>query len=289
MTKDLDVIVVTGPTASGKTKASISLAKKLNGEIISADSRAVYKGFDIVSAKPTLEEREGVVHHLIDIINPDCDFSAGDFVKHSKEIIENITSKGKRVIITGGTWFYIKALLDKKALPPIPSNQNLRCELEKYSNEELWLKLSSLDKKRGDEINKNNREKIIRSIEMCMFLNAPISEYKNEENNLKSVWFMPSIDREELYQKINLRVDLMVEKGLYEEFEKMINKWGKDNKLIKNTIGYQEFLEYENKSLAIEKIKQHTRNFAKRQLTYFRSNKDIKTLPLNELSRLQDI
>ena len=277
-----NILVLTGATASGKTKASITLAKKINAEIICADSRIIYKGFDIVSAKPTFDERENVVHHLIDIIEPKENFSAGDFVELSHKIIEDIFSRNKNVIISGGTWFYIKSLLDKKALPECPINPKLRLELSKFDNEALWNKLNSIDPKRASQIHQNNRDKVIRSIEMCYELNFPISEYERKDNfNYSSLWYMPDISREELYNNINLRVDMMIEMGLEEEYQKMKEKYGILD-IMKNTIGYSEFIKFEegiykNKAEVIEKIKQHTRNFAKRQLTYFRNNPEIKT------------
>ena len=277
-----NILVLTGATASGKTKASITLAKKINAEIICADSRIIYKGFDIVSAKPLPVERENIVHHLIDIIEPTENFSAGDFVELAHKIIEDIFSRNKNVIISGGTWFYIKSLLDKKALPECPINSKLRLELSKFDNEALWNKLNSIDPKRASQIHPNNRDKVIRSIEMCYELNSPISEYERKDNyNYSSNWYMPDISREELYNNINLRVDMMIESGLEEEYQKMKEKYGILD-IMKNTIGYSEFIKleegiYKNKFEAIEKIKQHTRNFAKRQLTYFRNNPDIKT------------
>ena len=277
-----NILVLTGATASGKTKASITLAKKINAEIICADSRIIYKGFDIVSAKPLPVERENIVHHLIDIIEPTENFSAGDFVELAHKIIEDIFSRNKNVIISGGTWFYIKSLLDKKALPECPINSKLRLELSKFDNEALWNKLNSIDPKRASQIHPNNRDKVIRSIEMCYELNSPISEYERKDNyNYSSNWYMPDISREELYNNINLRVDMMIESGLEEEYQKMKEKYGILD-IMKNTIGYSEFIKleegiYKNKAETIEKIKQHTRNFAKRQLTYFRNNPDIKT------------
>ena len=276
------ILVITGPTASGKTKATITLAKKTNAEVIYADSRAIYKGFDIVSAKPDIVEQNGVIHHLIDIIEPTETFSAGDFVKLAEEKILEIVSKGKNIIISGGTWFYIKSLLDTKSLPECPINPKLRLELAEYDNETLWNKLNSLDSKRANQIHPNNRDKIIRSIEMCLELKAPISEYERKENNkYKSIWYMPEISREKLYENINLRVDSMINNGLYDEYKKIKEKYGIID-IIENTIGYSEFVEleegvYKNFNEAVEKIKQHTRNFAKRQLTYFKNNPNIKT------------
>ena len=269
------IIVLTGPTASGKTKLSIQLAKKYNAEIICADSRIVYKDLDIVSAKPTAEEQDNVVHHLIDIKNPTEDFSAGDFVELSQGIIN---STEKNIIICGGTWFYIKALLGDLALPKSSKNKELRDELEKLETSELWEKLNKIDPKRASEIHFNNKDKIIRSIEMCEALNMPISQYKREENKkYDAVWFMPELDRKTLYDRINARVDIMMDMGLYQEFQRNIEKYP-SSLVIKNTIGYREFIENNNINVAIEKIKQHTRNFAKRQMTYFRNNDKIQTI-----------
>lgn len=269
------IIVLTGPTASGKTKLSIQLAKKYNAEIICADSRIVYKDLDIVSAKPTLEEQDNVVHHLIDIKNPTEDFSAGDFVELAQEIIN---STEKNIIICGGTWFYIKALLGDLALPKSSKNKELRDELEKLETSELWEKLNKIDPKRASEIHFNNKDKIIRSIEMCEALNMPISQYKREENKkYDAIWFMPELDRKTLYDRINARVDVMMDMGLYQEFQRNMEKYP-SSLVIKNTIGYREFIENEDINVAIEKIKQHTRNFAKRQMTYFRNNDKIQTI-----------
>jgi len=238
----------------------------------------VYKNLDIVSAKPTLAEQDGVIHHLIDIIEPNIEFSAGDFVELAKKKIDEIWAQDKNVIICGGTWFYIKSLLDEKALPECPINQKLREELYKLDNKILWEKLNVLDSKRANLIHPNNKDKVIRSIEMCITLGEPISEFKRKENEkLEAFWFMPSWEREILYDRINSRVDEMIKIGLFEEWQKNKELYP-DSKIIQNTIGYSEFFEYENIKLAIEKIKQHTRNFAKRQLTYFRSNPEIQTI-----------
>ena len=287
------IIVITGATASGKTKISINLAKKFNAEIICADSRIVYKNLDIVSAKPTLEEQDGVVHHLIDILEPTEDFSAGDFSMLAKEKIKEIHSKEKNVIICGGTWFYIKSLLDSKSLPECPINQVLRDELSKLSNDELWQKLNTLDPARACLIHPNNKDKVIRSIEMCIALKQPISSYVRADNEIYDAnWYMPSWDREILYERINLRVDEMIKLGLYEEWKKNKELYP-DSKIMQNTIGYSEFYDlekgiYNSFEIAVDKIKQFTRNFAKRQLTYFRSNENIKLIK-DENDILEDI
>lgn len=277
------IVVITGATASGKTNLTIQLAKKYNAEVICADSRIVYKDLDIVSAKPTSIERESIEHHLIDIINPNDDFSAGDFVNCAKEKIDEIFSKEKNVIISGGTWFYIKSLLDEKALPNCSINYELREELSKLDNISLWEKLNQLDTKRAQLIHPNNKDKVIRSIEMCLELGQAISEYERKDNiQFDSVWYMPELSREELYERINKRVDIMIELGLYDEWKRNKEKYP-DSKIMKNTIGYSEFYDFEKGVYstfeeAVDKIKQFTRNFAKRQLTYFRSNDKIKLI-----------
>lgn len=259
------------------------MAKKINAQIICADSRIVYKNLDIVSAKPTLEEQDGIIHHLIDIIEPTKDFSAGDFVVLAKEKINEIKKNNQNIIICGGTWFYIKSLLDEKMLPNCPINPQLREELSKLDKQILWEKLEKLDYKRAQLIHPNNKDKVIRSIEMCLFLNSPISEYKREDNEeFSATWYMPKMERQTLYERINKRVDNMLEMGLYDEWQKNNQRYP-NSKIMKNTIGYSEFYDlesgiYSNFDEAVEKIKQHTRNFAKRQLTYFKNAGNIKQI-----------
>ncbi len=274
------IVVITGPTASGKTSASISLAKEIDASIICADSRIVYRGLDIVSAKPATSEREGIKHYLIDILEPLSEFSAGDFVKYADEIINNTD---KNIIISGGSWFYIKSLLDDYELIKSSSDKKLREELEKLNASELWEKLKSIDEKRANQIHPNNKEKVIRSIEMCLELKMPVSEYKRKPNKkYDAKWYMFDFERDVLYERINERVDLMIKVGLYDEWKKNSLLYP-HSKILYNTIGYKEFFEleegkYKTFDEAVDKIKQHTRNFAKRQLTYFKSNKEIKKI-----------
>ena len=267
-----DIIVIVGPTGVGKTKVSIELAKRLNGEIINADSVSIYKDLNIGSAKATIEEQKEAIHHLIDIREPVEEFSAGDFVSEAKKILDDTDCN---IIITGGTWFYIKSLLGSEALPKCPCDFEKRKELEKLDKIVLWEKLNKLDSKRAKLIHPNNKDKVIRSIEICEYLGLPISEYKREKNkDYEALWFMPDIERDELYKRINLRVDEMINQGLYEEWQKNVKLYP-NSRIIENTIGYAEFFEYKDMDTAVDKIKQHTRNFAKRQLTYFKSRSDI--------------
>ena len=271
------VIAIVGPTASGKTAMSIELAKKINGEIVSADSRLVYKGFDIASAKPTLEEREGIPHYLIDIVEPECDYSVGNYHDDARKAIYEIISKGKTPIVVGGTGLYFRILLENYNLPRVEANYELRAELDKKEKEELLEELKQLDKITYERLFDSNKRRIVRALEVIRLLNKPISEMEIEkEPEFDVEWKIPKMEsREWLYNRINKRVDIMVEQGLIDETKFLLKKHGR----IKNficTIGYQEILTYLDGEAtldeALDKLKQHSRNYAKRQLTWFRKN-----------------
>lgn len=276
------VIAVVGPTACGKTKLAIELAHKLNGEIISADSRLVYKGFNIAAAKPTPNECENIPHYLMDIVEPEIDYTAGDYAKDAKKIIEDILKKGKQPIVAGGTGLYFKVLLENYNLPEVNTDYELRTELEKESRIDLLTKLEKLDKPTFNTITKDiSKRRIIRILEMIMTLGKPISEINMiKEPEYDVEWIMPElISREWLYDRINKRVDLMLEQGIIDETKLLLEKHGR----IKNfteTIGYKELLMYLDGICtldeAVEKLKQHTRNYAKRQLTWFRKNPNLQ-------------
>lgn len=275
------VIAIVGPTASGKTAMSIELAKKINGEIVSADSRLVYKGFDIASAKPTLEEREGIPHYLIDIVEPEFDYSVGNYHDDARKAIYEIISKGKTPIVVGGTGLYFRILLENYNLPRVEANYELRAELDKKEKEELLEELKQLDKITYERLFDSNKRRIVRALEVIKLLNKPISEMEIEkEPEFDVEWKMPKMEsREWLYNRINKRVDIMVEQGLIDETKFLLKKHGR----IKNficTIGYQEILTYlDGKATldeALDKLKQHSRNYAKRQLTWFRKNSELE-------------
>ena len=276
------VIAIAGPTASGKTALAIKLAHERNGEIISADSRLVYKGFDIASAKPTVEEREGIPHYLIDIVEPDFDYTAGDYARDGKKAIEDILSRGKTPIVAGGTGLYFRVLLEHYDLPLVETNYELRAELEQKSKEELIDVLKKIDYEAYSNLTKDNsKRRIIRIIELVKVLGKPLSEIeKQKEPEYAVEWIMPElISRDWLYDRINKRVDLMVEQGIVEETKSLLKKHGR----IKNfteTIGYKEILSYLDGEWSFEeavgKLKQHTRNYAKRQLTWFRKNPNLE-------------
>lgn len=271
------VIAIVGATASGKTAYSIELAKKVNGEIISADSRLVYKGFDIGTAKPTLEERDGIPHYLIDIVEPEVDYSVGLWAKEAEKCIDEIISRNKVPIIVGGTGLYFRILLENYELPKVEPNYDLRRELETLTFEELQTRLASKDPETASRIEKNDKKKIIRALEIVETLNLPMSEARGVKDSspYEVEWHGRNFPREELYERINKRVDLMIETGLIEETKNLLEKHGRIPNLI-DTIGYREIIEYLDGKLdlkgACDILKQNTRRYAKRQLTWFRKN-----------------
>ena len=260
---------------------AIELARELDGEIISADSRLVYKGFDIASAKPTIEEREGIPHYMIDIVEPEFDYSVGNYYDDAKKIIFDIIKRGKTPIVAGGTGLYIRILLEHYNLPRVEANYDLREELDKKEREDLLKELETLDSITFERLKDANKLRIVRAIEVIKTLNKPISQIEiKKEPEFDVDWRMPVLtSREDLYNRINLRVDKMIEDGLIDETKFLLKKHGR----IKNfvcTIGYQEILAYLDGKWtleeAVDKLKQHTRNYAKRQLTWFRKNPNLE-------------
>lgn len=274
------VIAIAGPTASGKTKLAIDIAKSVDGEVISADSRLVYKGFNIATAKPTIEEMQGIPHYMIDIVEPEYDFSVADFKDRAKVLIDEITAQGKVPIVAGGTGLYFRILLENFELPKIECNPNLRTELEKISNEELYNELKGKDPVYAEKVHPNNKVRLVRVLEVIRTLNKPFSEaigLKEPEYDVE--WIFPKIEsREVLYDRINRRVDMMIDMGVVEETKQLLERHGRIKNLV-CTIGYQEIIKYLDGvySLedAIEELKMNTRRYAKRQLTWFRRTKEL--------------
>ena len=265
-----DIIVIVGPTGVGKTKLSIELAKKLDAEIINGDSVSIYKELDIGSAKPSIEEREGIVHHLIDIKDVSEDYTVYDYQKDVRSLIEDINSRGKRIIIVGGTGLYIKAALyDYKFTEGTTYN-----DYNNLSNEELLDRINKYDIK--DKLEVNNRKRLVR------LLNKLENNEELTYNKDKLLYPIKVIglttNRDLLYERINKRVDIMIENGLLDEINSLKDKY-MDSRVLNTGIGYKEFYEYlySNKSLdrVITEIKQDSRRFAKRQYTFF--NHQFKT------------
>lgn len=265
-----DIIVIVGPTGVGKTKMSIELAKRFDAEIINGDSVSIYKELDIGSAKPSIEEREGIVHHLIDIKDPSEDYTVYDYQKDVRSLIEEINSRGKRIIIVGGTGLYIKAALyDYKFTDGTTYN-----DYNNLSNEELLDRINKYDIK--DKLEVNNRKRLVR------LLNKLENNEELTYNKDKLLYPIKVIglttNRDLLYERINKRVDIMIENGLLDEINSLKDKY-MDSRVLNTGIGYKEFYEYlySNKSLdrVIAEIKQDSRRFAKRQYTFF--NHQFKT------------
>jgi len=268
------VIVITGPTAVGKTKLSVEIAKKLNGEIINADSTQVYKGLNIATAKIKEEEKEGIVHHLFDIKNIEENYSVFDYQKDARNLIDAILRKGKTPILVGGTGLYIKACLyDYKF--DVNETKN---EYENLSNEEIYNKLKSIDK--NIDIHINNRKRLVNALNYCENNNKLFSEKEKTDKILYETLFIGlTTDRQTLYERINKRVDCMVEEGLLEESKQIYNS-NVRTKAVLTPIGYKELFPYfeNNKSLeeCLELIKQRSRKYAKRQYTWFNNQMNIK-------------
>ena len=259
-----DIIVIVGPTGIGKTKLSIELAKRLDAEIINGDSVSIYKKLDIGSAKPTLEEREGIPHHLIDIRDVDEDYTVFDYQKDVRKLIDEISSRNKRIIIVGGTGLYIKAALyDYKFKEGTTYN-----EYNDLSNEEILDKIKKYNIEKIPEL--NNRKRLVRLLNK-LENNEEITNNKDKLlYNIKVIGL--TTDRKTLYDRINKRVDIMMDNGLLNEIESLKDYY-KTSRILNSGIGYKEFNGYlfNNKSLdeVVEEIKQNSRRFAKRQYTFF--------------------
>ena len=281
------LIILTGPTAVGKTKASIELAKALNGEIISADSMQVYKHMDIGSAKIRSEEMDGIKHYLIDELEPDEEFHVVRFQQMAKAAMEEIYAKGKVPIVVGGTGFYIQALLYDIDFTENEEDTSYRTELESIADEKgadhLYEMLRDVDPESADAIHANNVKRVIRALEFYKLTGQKISEH-NEKERLKEspydfCYFVLNDDRKLLYDRIDLRIDKMLEEGLLEEVTTLKNKGYTKDMVSMQGLGYKEILDYLNGECSLDEaiyiLKRDTRHFAKRQLTWFRRERDV--------------
>lgn len=282
------VIVIVGPTASGKTALSIELAKKIDGEIISCDSMQIYKDMNIGSAKPTIEEMQGIKHYMIDIAEPTERFSVAEYKKRSEEAIEKILQKGKVPIIVGGTGLYANSLIYNIEYNEIMLDEEYRKNLMEIAETEaglatLYEKARSIDPVAMEKISSNDKKRIIRVLEIkhSTGKNKTELELESRKNEVKYEYkvFAINMPREILYDRINKRVDIMIENGLINEVENIIEKY-KEFPTAMQAIGYKEIVMYLKGELtkqeAIEKIKQESRRYAKRQITWFKKIEDIK-------------
>lgn len=286
------IIVVAGPTAVGKTKYAIEAAKAFDGEVVSCDSMQLYKYMDIGSAKPTPEELAQVPHHLVDFVEPKDAFSVAEYQKLAKEAISDIFDKGKTPVIAGGTGLYLNSILYDMDFSNAPTDEVLRKQLEdeasEFGPEFIHNKLKELDADAAERIHPNNIKKVIRAIEGAMS-GEKIQDFKNCTQKCKDydrILIGLIRDREELYDRINLRVDLLVEQGLFEEVEGLLAKGLTEDDIAMKGIGYKEIIGYFNgqytKEEAIELTKKNTRHLAKRQITWFKRYEDIHWINISE-------
>ena len=286
----IPLVVLMGPTASGKTSMAVEICKKYGGEVVTADSMQVYKFMDIGTAKPTVEEMQGIKHHMIDLVDPTENFSLADYVKEAKKVIEDIHSRGKLPVLAGGTGLYIDTLTENVELSHGDKDDALRAELselaEKEGEDRLFELLREIDPASCETIHKNNVKRVIRAIEF--YKTTGIRQSQHIKNTIRnSPYNMAKIcltwDRDILYERINKRVDIMFEAGLAEEVEKVRNMGVSMSNTSMQGIGYKEVFPYLDGKLSLEEtkdiIKQGTRRYAKRQITWFKREENTSFVP----------
>lgn len=290
------LIIIAGPTACGKTSISVKLAQKINGEIISGDSMQVYRFMDIGTAKITKEEMEGVKHHLIDVLNPDEEFNVKLFQEMAKNAVGQIAKNRHMPILVGGTGFYIRALVnDNHFMETIENSsyrQMLSQEAEQYGSEFLYEKLKQVDSESAKLIHPHNKKRVIRALEFYHFTGIPMAVHNRQEQQRESPYhtyfFILTMDREKLYQRINQRVDSMLADGFVEEVKILLEKGYHKNLVSMQGIGYREIVSYLeggcSLDTAIENIKKNTRHFAKRQFTWFKRQAEGVWIDVTELT-----
>ncbi len=288
--KKQPLIVVAGPTASGKTRLAIDIAKAVGGEIVSADSMQIYKYMDIGSAKPTAEERSEVKHHLIDFLEPSAEFSVADYTDMAHGVISDIAARGKMPVMCGGTGLYINSVVNDVTFGETETDYEMRSELQKYAdengNEALLELLREVDPLSAQRLHPNNVRRVIRAIEFHRLTGETISAHqemtKQTEGRYSAVMFCIKWDREALYERINKRVDIMLRDGLSDEVKRLVDMGYTKALNSMKAIGYKELIDYFNGECsyedAVELIKQSSRRYAKRQLTWFRRDERIHWL-----------
>jgi len=286
------LLVIVGPTAVGKTALSIELAHMVKGEIISGDSIQVYRGMDIGTAKITPEEMQGIQHYLIDIHNPDHSFSVAEFQDRATKLIKEIHSRGHLPMIVGGTGLYIQSVIYQYEFSEAGQDERLRKQLEEFVEEHgsvvLHERLRKIDPVTAERLHPNDVKRVIRALEIYELTGTTMAEYQKRAKTSPYDLFLLGLtmERERLYERINARVDLMIEQGLVREVQNLLNQGYSKELISMQAIGYKEIVEYleGNGSLseAIEAIKKNSRNFAKRQLTWFRSMKEIQWLDISK-------
>ena len=281
------IVVLVGPTAVGKTAASIALAQQLNGEIISGDSMQIYRGLDIGTAKITPEEMQGVTHHLLDIRDIEENFSAADFKVEADKVIADIHQRGKLPIIVGGTGFYINSLIYEYHFGEAITDEAYRTELQAFvdihGKEALHQRLAEIDATTAARLHANDVKRVMRALEVYHVTGKPLSSMENQVNKqvlrYPTVYLGLGMERERLYERINQRVDLMMEQGLLEETKTALAKGVSPQAQSMTSLGYRQIIQYLQGEVSLEKaielIKRDTRHFAKRQLTWFRHDPNL--------------
>lgn len=282
MSSEKPVIVIAGPTASGKSETALLVAEKTNGEIVSADSMQVYRGLDIGTAKVDNASRQRIPHHLIDILDPCEPFSVADYVFLAERAIRSILDRGKQPILCGGTGQYLSAMIDGLRFAPVPAcpslRENIEREAEQLGLESLWKKLESCDPKSARRIAPQDKKRIVRALEIFYLTGKPMSWHdarsRPEKPPFSYIGFCLNHDRAVLYKRINDRVDAMLSRGLLEEVERLLNQGVSRDCTSLQAIGYKECIAYfdgkKTRDETREDIKQASRRYAKRQLTWFR-------------------
>lgn len=295
------LLIITGPTAVGKTALSVDLASKLDGEIISADSMQIYKYMDIGTAKVTDDEMKGIPHHLIDIVYPDEEYTVSNYQRDATRLIGELNRKNKLPIVVGGTGLYINSLVYKLNFVKVAPNEEIRQRYEtlaeEYGNEYIHNILSEVDIESSKKIHIRDRKRIIRALEIFELTGKTMSEYnkdfRREVEDYRLSMICLNMDRSKLYERINRRVDIMIEQGLIDEVQEILNLGYDKNLVSLQGIGYKEIIDYlENRSTldeAINRIKQGSRNYAKRQLTWFRRDKRIKWVNIDEFHNFDEL
>lgn len=281
------IVVIIGPTATGKTKLAVTLGKLLDGEVISADSMQLYRGMDIGTAKVTAEEMEGVVHHMVDVAEPEEEFSAARFVEMADPILADILDRGKTAVVAGGTGLYVDSLIAGRTFAPYPATgkrEALEQEADRLGMEVMLGRLRQVDPDSGARLHPADRKRILRALEVYAETGKTITQH-NRETQLQPAKYQPVwlgldfADRADLYRRIDRRVDLMLQQGLLEEIQRLLDRGVPKTCTAMQAIGYKEFFPVlagtEPLETAVERVKRESRRYAKRQKTWFRRNSNI--------------
>ncbi|NLJ86423.1 MAG: tRNA (adenosine(37)-N6)-dimethylallyltransferase MiaA [Firmicutes bacterium] len=290
------ILVIVGPTAVGKTQLSIEVAQRVDGEIISADSMQIYRGLDIGTAKPTEEEREGIPHHMMDIVEPWEEYSVAEYQAMVEDILQEVALRDKVPILTGGTGLYIRAVLEGFIFDGEGKDEAFRTRMqliaETQGNEALHSRLQAIDPQTANRLHPNDLRRVIRALEVYETTGVPLSRHLQMQSEQpprhKSIKFGLMRDRKRLYERIDARVDMMLEKGLLAEVQHLLDRGLSNESTAMQALGYKELVAYlrgeYDRQEAVRLLKRDTRRYAKRQLTWFRRDRNIIWLNLDKLS-----